>query len=61
MVKYFLNLSILSENSHFAQDNFGVVPILNLRRTYILPLKIVVSFLEIHRKETSVSSKECME
>ena len=24
-----------SENSHFAQDNSGIVPILTLRRTYI--------------------------
>ena len=35
IVRYNSGIGGQSENSHFAQDNSGIVPILTLRRTYI--------------------------
>ena len=35
IVQYNSGIGGQSENSHFAQDNSGIVPILTLRRTYI--------------------------
>ena len=35
IVRYNSGIDGQSENSHFAQDNSGIVPILTLRRTYI--------------------------
>ena len=36
IVRYNSGIGGQSENSHFAQDNSGIVPILTLRRTYTL-------------------------
>ena len=35
IVRYNSGIGVQSGNSHFAQDNSGIVPILTLRRTYI--------------------------
>ena len=45
IVRYNSGIGGQSENSHFAQDNSGIVPILTLRRTYTC-ISSILSFMQ---------------
>ena len=56
IVRYNSGIGGQSENSHFEQDNSGVVPILTLRRTYIQSQYTVSCVLKMSRNYLSYKS-----
>ena len=59
IVRYNSGIGGHSENSHFAQDNFGIVPILTMRRTYIYIYKIQSRIFGVFGRKNRKPVVEC--